>query len=159
MVKSNYSISTEDGKNYSQEDIELILSSFENLVASTEAAREEIEEGGLKQLNSCMVADSDCIYGKRSLRKPSTRSTIKLDDAIRYLEENGTYEMAIFVSLMFHRILGDRMPERLKERLDMVVNKLSARRIVPVTINYYGEGSVGIGTIKTVDKLYTNRKI
>lgn len=139
-VKSNYSISTDEGKTYSQMEIEEILSSFEKLYKSTEAAKDEIftcqstDDG-----YSSMVAECECDYGKiphKNNRHQTRRSTIKIDDAVDFLMECGTYEMAVYVSLMFHRILGDRIPERLKRKLDAVVRDLTDRRIVPV-INQY----------------------
>lgn len=152
---SNYSISTDDGKTYSQMEIEEILSSFERLCKTTENAEEEIGlydsdwDDGLMKAAEC---DVNYDRGKRGVKR---KSTIKIEEAIEFLEANGTYEMALFVSLMFHRILEDRMPQRMKEKLDLTVRRLRSNRIVPITYNYYGEGSIGINTINKVEHLNT----
>ena len=133
-VKSNYSISTDEGKTYSQMEIEAILSSIEKLNRATEEAVEELFTCDLPR---AMVAEDGFMYGKcPPQRRLQHRCSIRIEEVVNYLLKCGTYEIAVFVALMFQRVLGDQMPDRLKEELDEMVRELADRRIVPIIHQY-----------------------
>lgn len=134
-VKSTYSITTDSGRTYTQAEIEKMIEAHEMWKDISEKLRMEVNEemyGERACFNVCEDVEPN-YYNCRPVRKK--RYSITINQAADFVEEYGAYEFALFVSLMFHRTLGDMISKNGAERLGQTVRNMRSKRIVAVSVN------------------------